>query len=172
MDVCPIVFTNSGGALPTGITSGTTYWTVPSSYTTNTFQIATSATNAIAGTSVNTSGSQSGTQTGTRGAGLVNNTAKTITGRSLTAGDWDVWCAPKVQAVGTSLTYFASEITTGDNTVPGVIGNFSKWMRRLPLAGSWHCQLRKCRFRLSSTTSYFCTTLEHLAAGSVTATAR
>ena len=60
---CPIIFTTSG-ALPTGITAGTTYY-VGRSPATNTFNISTSVANAAAGTFVNTSGSQSGTHTGT-----------------------------------------------------------------------------------------------------------
>lgn len=59
----PIVFTTSG-ALPTGITAGTTYY-VGRSPATDTFNISTTVANAAAGTFVATSGSQSGTHTGT-----------------------------------------------------------------------------------------------------------
>lgn len=89
-DAAPIVFTTTG-ALPTGITSGTVYWVIPSTITANTFEIATSVANAIAGTAVNTSGTQSGTQTATAGCNPANTTAKNITGIPLGAGDWDVW---------------------------------------------------------------------------------
>lgn len=87
---CPVVFTTSG-SLPTGITSGTVYYIVPSSITTNTFQIATTLTNALAAspTAITTTGSQSGTQTGTSGATIATATAIDMTGVSLTAGDWD-----------------------------------------------------------------------------------
>lgn len=85
---CPVAFTTTG-ALPTGIVAGTTYWIVPSSVTTNTFQIAINVSNALAGTSINTSGSQSGTHTGTAGSALVTATVKNVTGVSLTAGDWE-----------------------------------------------------------------------------------
>jgi len=61
----PVIFSTTG-ALPTGITAGTTYYVI--AVDANTFQIATSWANSMAGTAVNTSGSQSGTQTGTRGA--------------------------------------------------------------------------------------------------------
>lgn len=57
-DGVPIVFTTSG-ALPTGITAGTTYFV--KSPTTNTFNIAAT----VGGAAINTSGSQSGTHTGT-----------------------------------------------------------------------------------------------------------
>lgn len=60
-----VVFTTSG-ALPTGITSGTTYY-VGKSPGANTFNVSTSRANVVAGTSVNTSGSQSGTHTATNG---------------------------------------------------------------------------------------------------------
>jgi hypothetical protein len=64
----PVVFTTTG-ALPTGITAGTTYFAITSSTLgVNTFQIATSAANAAAGTAITTSGTQSGVQTGTTSA--------------------------------------------------------------------------------------------------------
>ena len=56
----PVVFTTSaGGALPTGLTAGATYYVLSTGLTTNTFQVSTTP----GGTAVNTSGSQSGTQT-------------------------------------------------------------------------------------------------------------
>lgn len=61
----PVVFTTTG-ALPTGITAGTTYY-VGRSPGTNSFNISTSVANAAAGTFVATSGSQSGTHTATNG---------------------------------------------------------------------------------------------------------
>jgi hypothetical protein len=65
----PVVFTTTG-ALPTGITAGTTYFAIPTGV--NTFQIATTAALAAAGTAITTSGSQSGTQTGTTSATVQN----------------------------------------------------------------------------------------------------
>lgn len=122
-DVAPVVFTTSG-ALPTGITSGTTYWTIPSTITTNTFQIATSAANAIAGTSVNTSGSQSGTQTATAGAPLVSTTPLAVTAVPLTAGDWDVWafyCFNGNAATTVNYNWGTMSTTAASmsNTIPG-----------------------------------------------------
>lgn len=86
----PVVFTTTG-ALPTGITSGTVYYTVPSTVTTNTFSIATTIANAFAGTTITTSGSQSGTQTGTGGTAMANVTVIDVTGVNLTAGVWEVY---------------------------------------------------------------------------------
>lgn len=88
--ICPVVFTTTG-ALPTGITAGTIYYTIGSTIATNTFQIATTIANAIAGTAIVTTGSQSGTQTCTLGVPLSNNTTANVSAISLTAGDWDVW---------------------------------------------------------------------------------
>lgn len=56
----PVVFTTSG-ALPTGLTAGTTYWVIAAGLTANDFEV--SATQG--GAAVNTSGSQSGTHTAT-----------------------------------------------------------------------------------------------------------
>lgn len=89
----PIRFTTTG-ALPTGITAGTTYY-VGKSPAANTFNIATTLANVVAGTYVATSGTQSGVHTGTnndtsRGSGagtteltrlngrLVNNNTMTV----------------------------------------------------------------------------------------------
>jgi hypothetical protein len=67
----PVVFTTTG-ALPTGITAGTTYYVVSIAGSTNTYSVATTVANAIAGTRVTTSGSQSGTHTCTTTATVQN----------------------------------------------------------------------------------------------------
>jgi len=57
-----ITFTNSGGALPTGVVANTQYFvTVVDA---NTFKLSTTRANVAAGTFVNSSGTQSGTHTG------------------------------------------------------------------------------------------------------------
>jgi hypothetical protein len=114
---CPVVFTTSS-ALPTGITSGTTYYVVPSSITANTFTIATTVANALAGTAITTSGSQSGTQTGTGGVSLSTATAASVTGLALTAGDWD--CRATVSrtlGASTSVTLLKSAINAAATTI-------------------------------------------------------
>lgn len=58
----PIVFANSGGALPTGLTAGTTYYVINTT-STSTFQVASSEANALAGTAIATTGAGSGTHT-------------------------------------------------------------------------------------------------------------
>lgn len=55
------VYLTTTGALPTGLTSDTTYYTIK--INANTFNLATSMANALAGTKINTSGTQSGTHT-------------------------------------------------------------------------------------------------------------
>ena len=56
----PIVFTTTG-ALPTGVTAGTTYYWIRVSSTTG--NLATSKANSLAGTTITTTGSQSGVHT-------------------------------------------------------------------------------------------------------------
>lgn len=155
-DACPIVFTTSS-ALPTGITSGTSYWTVPSSLTANTFQIATSVINAIAGTAVNTSGSQSGTQTGTFNVGLVTATAKNLTGVALTAGDWDCTGNTLDQPAG-------STVVTATNASIGTVTDAltSPWLNgaytssQYLLTGTARVTaLSTGRFSLASTTNIY-----------------
>jgi hypothetical protein len=69
----PIVFTVSGGALPTGITAGTTYYV--NAIDADTFNIAT----APDGANINTSGSQSGIHTCTTGSRVATtNTTSTV----------------------------------------------------------------------------------------------
>jgi hypothetical protein len=126
---CPVVFTTSG-ALPTGITSGTTYYVVPGSITPNTFTIATTVANALAGTAITTSGSQSGTQTGTDGVSLTTNTAATITGLRLTAGDWD--CRAMVSrtlGASTSITVLEGAVSSAATTISTQGGTNAVYMQ-------------------------------------------
>ena len=88
----PVCFTNSGGALPTGIVvcdSTHQYYIDPASYSGNTFKIATSIANAIAGTDVAASSTGTGTQTALSGMVIASNTATGIVALNLTPGDWD-----------------------------------------------------------------------------------
>lgn len=155
-DACPIIFTTSG-ALPTGITSGTTYWTIPSSLTANTFQIATSVINAIAGTAVNTSGSQSGTQTGTFNVGLVTATAKNITGVALTPGDWDCTGNTLDQPAGsTVVTATNASISTTTDTLTSPWANGAYTSSQYSVTGTARVTgLSTGRFSLSATTNVY-----------------
>jgi len=129
----PIVFTTTG-ALPTGITAGTTYWVIGTTVTANTFQIATSAANAIAGTAVNTSGSQSGVQTGTAGAPLTTATTANVAVMNVTAGDWDVTgLTAYVPAATTSITRVAGSW----NTASASLGGFGQTVQQYGAAAVW-----------------------------------
>lgn len=117
---CPVVFTTSG-ALPTGITASTVYYVVPASVTANTFTIATTVANALAGTAITTTGSQSGTQTGTGGNALSTATAADITGLSLSQGLWE--CRAKVGrtlGASTSVTKLVGGISATTATAPTI----------------------------------------------------
>lgn len=115
---CPVVFTNSGGGLPTGITSGTTYYITPASITTNTYSVSTTVANALAGTSVTTTGTSTGTQTRTSGVALTTATAATITGVALTAGDWECrGTSSRTLAASTSVTKLTSSLSAAATTI-------------------------------------------------------
>lgn len=66
-----VQFTNSGGALPTGISAATTYWVTV--INANTFNISTSLANAQAATFVNTSDTGTGTHTATQFSIVISN---------------------------------------------------------------------------------------------------
>jgi hypothetical protein len=82
-------FTTNGG-LPTGLSVGTNYYVSSQSFAAGSFAVSSSVTNALAGTSINTSSAGSGTHTGTSRVLLTSNSTINVTGISLTAGDWDV----------------------------------------------------------------------------------
>jgi len=123
-DICPVVFTTTG-ALPTGITSGTTYWVIPSTITANTFQIATSVANAIAGTAVATSGTQSGTQTATAGSPLTSPNAANVTGLPLTAGDWDCYGSIVRSVTGSTSVTIANTSLSQTSATAGTLSDGS-----------------------------------------------
>lgn len=115
---CPVVFTNSGGGLPTGITSGTTYYITPASITTNTYSVSTTVALALAGTSVTTTGTSTGTQTRTGGVSLSTATAATVTGVVLTPGDWDCRAlSAHVLGASTSVTVLSASIAATPTTM-------------------------------------------------------
>lgn len=121
---CPVVFTNSGGGLPTGITTGTTYWVTPSSITTNTYSVATTVANALAGTSVTTTGTSTGTQTRTSGSTLTSTTAANVTGLSISQGDWE--CRARVSrtlGASTSVTKTVGSVNSTTATASSQGGN-------------------------------------------------
>ena len=158
----PVVFTTTGG-LPTNITAGTVYYTVPSTVTTSTFQIATSVTNAFAGTAIDcTAGVQSGTQTGTGGTKMATGTAIDITGVNLTAGDWDVWGEIVWNAnAATTWTVLEGSLsqTTGTLATAGAInGTIYASLNQISAAatnGVTSLEINPMIIRLSTTTKVF-----------------
>lgn len=69
----PIVFSTTG-ALPTGVTAGTTYFVIATGLTTNTFQFSATVGGSAVNTSVSQSGTHFGSKTGTLPTGLSVNT--------------------------------------------------------------------------------------------------
>ena len=117
------VYFTTSGALPTGLTTNTTYYVVGSSITANTFEVATSVANAIANTPINTSGTQSGTQTAFSAAFMASASVQDLTAIQITAGDWDVWGTVAMRAAPTTtVSAISAGINTTANTLPG-IGN-------------------------------------------------
>jgi hypothetical protein len=157
IDACPVKFTTTG-ALPTGITAGTTYWIIPSSIVAGTsFEIATSPANALAGTAVNTTGTQSGTQTATNlTSDAVNNSANAAIGLSLTAGDWQCSGVITDNPAGTTVV---SQVTTALNTsvaLPAVPAGGSYFGLPVSLTGTARSiPIGSERFSLASTTTIF-----------------
>lgn len=156
---CPVVFTTSG-SLPTGLTAGTPVFVVPSSVATNTFQVATSVANALAGTAINFTGTQSGTQTGTAGFAATSATPKSITGLALTAGDWDCYGAlVRGLAGSTSVTLLKSSIGQSADT-DGTLnaGSMAQFSIAANVMATDHSEIvGPVRQSLSGTTNVFLT---------------
>lgn len=156
---CPVVFTNSGGGLPTGITSGTTYYITPASITTNAYSVATTVANALAGTSVTTTGTSTGTQTRTSGVSLSTATAATVTGVALTPGDWDCRAVvSRTLGASTSVTKLTSSINAGATTIGSQGTNSTNILQTaanvMGTAGQDQ-HLGPARFSLAATTNEF-----------------
>lgn len=152
----PVVFTTTG-ALPTGLTAGTTYWILSSTLTANTFQVATSADNAFAGTAINTSGSQSGVHTANSGCGLTSGGNSNVAALSLSAGDWDI-CGVVgfLPAASTSIT----QSLGGWNTVSatfGSAGTFAAHLQAASVTGhnQFHVVFPSNRLNLGATTTIY-----------------
>jgi hypothetical protein len=131
---CPINFTNSGGALPTGITVGTNYYIDGSSVSGDTFEISDTASHALAGTNhVNTSGSQSGTQSAYIGNLTTTGNVFNGAGLQLVAGDWDCTDLGEFQEL-TTLT--SQRYATGINTVGGAFGSIGTFTDNPTVSGA------------------------------------
>lgn len=154
---CPVVFTTTG-TLPTGITAGTVYYVVPGgTLTTNTFQIATTIANALAGTSITTTGSQSGTQTGTAGGAEATTVALGLTGLALTAGDWDCYgTLTRGLAASTSVTLLKTSINTSIADGALNTGTMKQFATAANVMANDNTQIvGPVRVSISATTNYF-----------------
>lgn len=120
----PVVFTTTG-ALPRGIVAGTACWTVPGTATSTTFQIASSVENALAGTSIATTGTQSGTHTGAELIPLTTTVNQNFGAIKLTAGDWDVGGSVGFSLGSTTrVAYWAASLTTASATLDQKPGRY------------------------------------------------
>lgn len=154
---CPVVFTTTG-SLPVAIVAGTVYYVVPSTITTNTFSVATTLANALAGTGINTASASTPTTTGTAGAAEANTTAIGMTGLALTAGDWD--CVGQLtrglQAGTSNITVLKTSINTSIADGSLASGTMTQFSTAANVQTGDHTDIiGPVRISLSSTTNYF-----------------
>jgi hypothetical protein len=137
----PVVFSTTG-ALPTGLTAGTTYYVSLTDYGANSFAVAATQAGAIAGSTITTSGTQSGFQTcaapttilwpshglvageavqffttGALPTGLTAGTAVYVLASLLTSGSFQVATAPGGTPIATSGAQSGAQTALGGNTV-------------------------------------------------------
>lgn len=154
--VTSIVFTTDG-ALPTGITSGTNYFTLASTTPGAPFSVATTADNAIAGTAINTSGTQSGTHTANSGFSSVSGTSYNLAAISLTAGDWDVSLTSLMNAANTTtvagLTHLS--ISTTSATLDSTTGRVARQQPYTADGNTTSMWAGPYRVSIAATTTYY-----------------
>lgn len=118
---CPFTITANN---PTGLSTSTNYWAVPTGATT--FVVATSLANALAGTYANTTGAST-TANLTTTVALTTATALSIVGVSLPVGDWDCMGSTYyTPASSTSVTNLQQGISQTANTI-GNLGTYTDW---------------------------------------------
>ena len=155
---CPVVFTTTG-SLPAAIVSGTVYYVIPSgaNFTTNTFSVATTLANALAGTGINTATASTPTTTGTAGAAEATTVAMGMTGLALTAGDWDcVGQLVRGLTGSTSVTLLKTSINTSIADGASNTGTLTQFATAANVMGADVMQIvGPVRISLSATTNYF-----------------
>jgi hypothetical protein len=120
---CPIIIT---GTAPTGLSTATNYWAVPISLSAGTFNVASSAANALAGTFLATTGSTT-TSAVTSNLALTTTAGLPTVGIALPAGDWDCMGSVfYVPATSTSVTNLQQGISTTATSV-GSLGAYTDW---------------------------------------------
>lgn len=158
------LFFTTTGTLPTGLSPSTNYFMVV--IDANTYYVATTVANAIAGTYINTSSAGSGTHTVDHRALLTTVTTQDVAGLSLTAGDWDVAAMSYIQGAGSpSVSYFATDVTVTTSTTPANFGLFAQIVPKDPLTIVHNLSISQYRVSLSSTTTYFLTVTASFSGG-------
>lgn len=147
------------GALPTGLTASTTIYM--KAIDANTFNLATSADNALAGTFITTTGSQSGVHTAAVQFDLANGVVQNAAAISLGAGDWDVQGAT---IFGAGATTTVLNFTAALHTTSAVIGRRAGRQLGICLGGTVVGNTENnvfnvgpARFSLASTTTIYLT---------------
>lgn len=116
----PVIFSTTG-ALPTGITAGTTYFVIATGLTTDTFRFSTT----VGGAAVNTSGTQSGVHIAERGGalptGVTAGTIYYVISTGLTANSFQFSTSQGGAAVNTSGTQSGVfDLATGNDNNNGL----------------------------------------------------
>lgn len=158
----PVNFTTTGG-LPTGLTVGTNYYVCSTSFGANSFTVAISVANALAGTPINTSSAGSGTQTAISNVVQATSTAVNVTGISLTAGDWDIefdaqftgGTTTTVTSFGASVSLSSATIDTTNGRTDGRYTSASTIYNGFALGVFPSARTGALRFSLNATTTIF-----------------
>lgn len=168
-------FTTTGG-LPTGLSVGTNYYVSSQNFAAGSFCVSTSQTNAIAGTSVNTSSAGSGTQTAVSTLLLTSTSGYSLGALSLTAGDWDINSLISFNSgTGTVVSKAIESFSTTDATLDTSIDRLTAATlpnggMTLPNSANLFLGLGKARFSLSSTTTIFLVTTSTFTTSTLNAT--
>jgi len=112
------IYLTTTGALPTGLTASTTYYVIK--IDANSYNLATSLANALAGTKIATSGSQSGTHTCVSGGVQYTNIKGDFSGAAIPEGDFGQVVEPTTLIAQTTATTSEADVTNASITLtPG-----------------------------------------------------
>lgn len=152
-----IVFSTTG-ALPTGITAGTVYFTSPSTVPNGSFNLSTTVDNAIAGIFITTTGSQSGTQTAGGLYAVTTTTVQNTQALSLSAGDWIVYFTAEYSPANTATVSAATaaSISPTSGTLNGLVsGSISRAPAFVGDGQTTTLNVAPVHLSLASTTTYY-----------------
>lgn len=150
------------GTLPTGFTTGTNYYVCAgATLVANSFALASSAANALAGTCINTSSAGSGSHTAISKTLLTSGAYSNTAAISLTAGDWDVGITTQFDGgastvvnylfTSVSTTSATSDLTNGRTSGQPYPAGFTPFGTAFPLT----LTLSRVRLSLSGTTNVY-----------------